>query len=816
MPDFKRKTRRGTGFACGRPVFPVGMWKIGAVACALVGLFRGEAPGQTPDVTWGSRDSTLLDVPGKEIRLFGAAWVEYGDVRLEAERIVYRNSDRTVCATGVPDSTGALVGRPVLTQAGTTFTQDSLCFNLDSQRGLARAAVTVQGEAVFHAGLSKRQPDGWIHVRDGKFTTCDAANPHFHFHLRRAILIPGEKVVSGPFYLKFRKIPTPLALPFGWFPVPPEKRAHGLLMPGYGNGGALGFFLKDLGYYVPLGPYADTRLTVDAYTGGSWAVGSLTNYNRRYRASGSFQASYQHRREGLPGVTGSGIQRTFFVRWSHTQDPRSRPNGRFSANVNLGSSDNFRLNLNSSQQDYLTNTFQSSVQYNANVPGLPLSLAASARHSQNSATGRVEAVLPSLTMNLNRTSLARLLGVRAGRSRFLDELALTGSTRFEQGFEAADSTLRAGDFRSVASRNGFKHTATASTSLRLGFISVTPNVTYSEVWAFSTLDRAAVEEEPGTFVFRDDTVSGFATARDWRASVNATTRFYGTFQFRPDGRIPAMRHVLTPTLGVTYTPEFTRTRTATAGEEATSWNPYALGRFTASDIAASGALQFGLAQNLEAKVRDRATGDLRKVRLIDNLSTTGSYNLVADSLRLSDLSTRLYTNLFGRIPVNLSTTHSAYDRNAAGARIDRFLLSEGKGLARLTAANAALGTRLESRPESALRWNAQIDYTVNLTRSWVPATASDTTRITQGIRFRGGLPIGSRLRLDADSGWDFVAREFTPTVLNLSCDLHCWEASLNVIPFGVRQSFTFRINIKAAMLRDLKLEARGSNGQLLF
>ncbi len=201
---------------------------------------------------------------------------------------------------------------------------------------------------------------------------------------------------------------------------------------------------------------------------------------------------------------------------------------------------------------------------------------------------------------------------------------------------------------------------------------------------------------------------------------------------------------------------------------------------------------------------------------IDNLSTTGSYNLVADSLRLSDLSTRLYTNLFGRIPVNLSTTHSAYDRNAAGARIDRFLLSEGKGLARLTSANAAFGTRLEPRPESALRWNAQIDYTVNLTRSWVPATASDTTRITQGIRFRGGLPLGSRFRLDADSGWDFVAREFTPTVLNLSCDLHCWEASLNVIPFGVRQSFTFRINIKAAMLRDLKLEARGSNGQLLF
>ena len=813
MPEVKPKTRRRPGFACRRPVFPVGLWKIGVVLLSVFVGFRGEAPGQTPAVTWGSRDSTLLDVPGKQVRLFGAAWVAYGDVRLEAERIVYHNASRTVCATGLRDSSGTLVGRPVLTQGGQRFEQDSLCFNLDTQRGLAHAAVTVQGEAVFHATLSKRAPDGWIHVRDGKFTTCDAANPHFHFHLRRAIMVPGEKVVSGPFYLKFRKIPTPLALPFGWFPVPPEKRAHGLLMPGYGNGGTLGFFLKDLGYYVPLGPFADTRLTVDAYTGGSWAVNSLTNYNRRYRASGSFQASFQHRREGLPGVTGSGIQRTFFVRWSHTQDPRSRPNGRFSANVNLGSSDNFRLNLNSSQQDYLTNTFQSSVQYNANVPGLPLSLAASARHSQNSATGRVEAVLPSLTLNLNRTSLARLLGVRTGRSRFLDELALTGSSRFEQGFEAADSTLRAGDFRSVASRNGFKHTATASTSLRVGFVSVTPNVTYSDVWAFQTLERTPVA---GTDTFTEDTLSGFVSAREWRAGVNATTRFYGTFQFRPDGRMPALRHVITPTLGLTYTPEFSRTRTATAGDQTTTWNPYALGRFTASDIAASGAVQFGLAQNLEAKIRDRSTGDLRKVRLIDNFSTTGSYNLVADSLRLSDLSTRLFTTLFGRIPVNLSTTHSAYDRDATGARIDRFLLAEGKGLARLTAANAAIGTRLDAPAESAVRWNAQLDYTVNLTRSWVAATASDTTRITQSLRFRGGVPVGRRFRVDADSGWDFVAREFTPTVLNLSCDLHCWEASLNVIPFGLRQSFTFRINIKAAMLRDLKLEARGSNGQLLF
>ena len=211
-------------------------------------------------VNWGAKDSTRVIAATSEVQLFGEAFVAMDDIRLEADRIVYNAETNEACAFGRKDSLGDWIGRPVLNQGGQTFEQDELCFDLTTRRGLSKHAVTMQGGAVFHAGVAKRQSDERIHVADAKFTTCDAPNPHYHFHIQRAIMVPGEKIVSGPFYLKFRKIPTPLALPFGWFPTPPEKQSQGLLMPGYGNGGALGFFLKDLGYYMPLGEQADTRL----------------------------------------------------------------------------------------------------------------------------------------------------------------------------------------------------------------------------------------------------------------------------------------------------------------------------------------------------------------------------------------------------------------------------------------------------------------------------------------------------------------------------------------------------------------------------
>ena len=749
--------------------------------------------------------------------LTGKAQVVSGTMTLRAHRIVLDLEAGEVCAYGMRDSTGAWVGRPEFKDGPQSFSQDQLCYNFETGKGLSRHAVTTEQDIVFHADRAKRQPDETVHVRDGKFTTCDADNPHFHFHLTKAIMVPNEKVVSGPLYLKFRKIPTPLALPFGWFPLQREKQSQGILLPGYGDGGDLGFFLKDLGYYMPLGDHWDAKLLTDIYTGGSWAARVTSNYNYRYRSTGSFSVSYQRQREGFAGTPGFGLSNNFFVRWSHSQDPRARPNSRFNASVNFGSSGNFQQNLNSTQEEYLSNTFQSSLQWTAKVPRTPFSTNISARHNQNSLTGNVTLTVPSLSLNMQRTSLSKLVGLDAGKSALLDGVAVTYSTQMENTIQGADSAFGAQDWSSLKIRNGLKHKLKLTSSSSVGFVSLSPSFTYDQYDSFQSLDVSEVQVTEDSTAFVNDTLRGFQSANEWRLGVTASTRFYGTFNMPGEGRVKAVRHVLAPSLGVSYNPERMRAQSLVTDAGEVGWNPYALGRYVPNDLREAGSLNFGLSQNIEAKVADRETGELRKVKILDNLSTSGNFNFVADSLKLSDFQTRAFTSLFNRVNVNVNATHTAYARDTlTGQVIDTFLASQGQGLVRLKRVTGAMGTSFKSAQDAGTPWNARLDYNVNLSRQWASELQRDTSVVTHALSARGSVNVLKRYKLDVTTGYDLARREFTPTNLNFYVDLHCWELSFNWIPFGVRQSFSLRLNVKSALLRDLKLEARGSDGKLLF
>ena len=772
------------------------------------------APGEV--VEYDAQD-IYFSVDSGLAYLTGEATVVSGTMTLTAHRIVLDLNRSEVCAFGKRDSVGGWIGRPAFQDGPQSFSQDELCYNFETGKGLSRQAVTTEQDIVFHAGRAKRQPDETVHVRNGKFTTCDADNPHFHFHLTKAIMVPNEKVVSGPLYLKFRKIPTPLALPFGWFPLQREKQSQGLLLPGYGDGGDLGFFLKDLGYYMPLGDHWDAKLLTDVYTGGSWAARVASNYNYRYRSKGSFSISYQRQRQGFAGTPGFALANNFFVRWNHNQDPRARPNSRFNASVNFGSSGNFQQNLNSTQEEYLSNTFQSSLQWSANVPRTPFSTNISARHNQNSLTGNVSLTVPSLSLNMQRTSVAKLLGLDAGLSAILEGVAVTYSSQMENTIQGPDSVFGAQDWSSFSVRNGLKHKVKVSSSSSLGFVSIAPTFTYDQFDSFQSLNVSEVEVTPDSTAFVSDTLSGFQSTNDWRLGVTASTRFYGLFNAPGPGRVKAVRHVVAPSVGLSYNPERTREQSLNTDAGEVGWNPYALGRYVPNDTREAGALNFALSQNLEAKVADRETGELRKVKVLDNLSTSGNYNFVADSLQLSDFQTRAFTSLFNRVNVNVNATHTAYARDSiSGKIVDTFLASQGGGLVRLKRVTGALGTSLKSSQDAANPWNMRLDYNVNLARQWATELARDTSVVTHALSARGSVNVTKRYKVDIQTGYDLARREFTPTNLNVYVDLHCWELSFNWIPFGVRQSFSLRLNVKSALLRDLKLEARGSEGRLLF
>jgi hypothetical protein len=307
-------------------------------------------------VEYTAEDSTVLDVVNERILLYGKARVVYGEMEVAGDVIVFSMTDFTARAAGKPDSLGRIVERATFKDGASSFEEDSLAYNFKSQRGVSYGVRTEQGEAHLLSAVSKKASNNWISVGKGKLTTCNAENPHYHFQLSKAMVIPDEKVVSGPLYMKFRKIPTPLALPFGFFPNKQEA-SQGILLPGYGNANEKGFFIQNLGYYIPVNDHLDTKFMFDVYTRGSWAVRNVTGYKKLYRYNGNFNISRVVNVSGLRELPNYGKSTNFNIQWTHNQDPRARPNTTFSASVNMGSLNNFRNNLNTSQTDFLSSTW---------------------------------------------------------------------------------------------------------------------------------------------------------------------------------------------------------------------------------------------------------------------------------------------------------------------------------------------------------------------------------------------------------------------------------------------------------------------------
>lgn len=771
--------------------------------------------GEDP-IEYASKDSIVFHVRDERVALHGAAEVATAGIELTAARIDYWASSRAIDANAVPDSVGEPMGNPVFTQGGKSFTQESLRYDLDSRKGISRQAVTKEGELTFHAERAKRFPDGRIFLRGGMFSTCDAPNPHFHFHLTRGLLVPNEKVVSGPLFVKVRKVPLPLGLPFFWFPQK-QERSRGILFPSFGNGQELGYFLKDLGWYEPLGEHWDARILGDIYSRGTWRLSGTTQYRYRYRFNGNFQISRSSIVSGgTAGDPGASRRTEFFVRWSHNQDPKARPNGRFNANVNFGSSGNFRSQLNSTQEDFLSNTFSSSINYNASLPGKPVSLTATARHNQNSSTGRVDLVVPSIGINVSRFELplSRLLDPDAVTSKWYDRIGVTYALKTEQKISGTDSTLFEEGLAGLLERAvaGVRHTATASTQIKAGFVSLTPNVSYNGYWNFAALDKAVSPDVPDSVV--TDTLRGFYADGDWRLGLSANTKFYGTFNNRGEGRLRALRHVITPQVGFSYNPAFQRQDTVLGldGSVLEVFNPLAPGLYTPAELGARGALNFTLNNNLEAKIRDK-DGETRKVRLIDNLSLRASHNLQADSLRWSDITGSGFTTLAGKFPVNIGFAHSIYDRDSSGTTIDRYLWEGGGPPLRLKRMNASVNANWSG--QGKVPWSVRTGYTMRLQRSWRQDLQADTTILTQNVTFNGDVTLFEDWRVTIGSGYDFMLKDFTNTQVNLLWDLHCWEFSARWIPFGIQKSLQLRLAVKASMLRDVKLEKRFQGSGLI-
>ncbi len=814
-------------------------------------------------VDYQAADSMEIDPVAQKVYLYGDANVKYKNIELTADYIEFDMSRDEVYATGLPDSTGTVAGNPVFSEGGDSYESKILRYNFRTKKGYIQQVKTEEEGGYLHSEKTKKQPDGGIDIKDGKYTSCDADDPHYYVALTKAKVLPRNKIVSGPAYLVIADIPLPLVLPFGFFPNK-KGQASGILIPEYGEEMNRGFFLRNGGYYLALGKYFDLRMTGDIYTKGTWGLRLGSQYIKKYKFSGNLDLRYYKNVAGDKDFGTDVASRDYSISWSHRQDAKSTPNSSFSANVNMSSS-SYDRNHSFSTESYLTNTKSSSISFSKRWPDTPFNLSGSLNHQQNSLNKSVTLGLPKLAFNMSRIYPFRSRK-RAGNTRWYDNIEFSYSARMENTIYTNDSLFLTRDMFNDM-KNGFQHSIPLSFPIRpFNNFTINPNLSYSGVLYTESLEYRwnPTYINPLTNAYgKVDTIRHkglkYAHAFQPSLSVSFNPRIYGMFQFtRPDAKIQVIRHVMQPSVSMSLTPDMRDITpdyydTVQTNAEGTRYKVYSIfeeGIFGTpiSSSGKSGTVSFSLNNIVEMKVRSaRDTSDeLKKVKLLESVNFSTSYNIFADSLKWSGINISGRTNLFNKINISFGGFMDFYALNQTGTRINTFQWSVNRRMGRLTRAFLSLDMSLNSQAKSAsagavqarpagdmaagsemeeeqavrppmrggtpvddyvdftVPWNVSLRYNLNYSK------ARFTGDVTQTLSMSGNISLTPKWKISVSSGWDFVNNKLTYTSFNLHRDLHCWEMSFSWIPIGYHQSYTFRINVLSAILRDLKYERRKS------
>lgn len=787
-----------------------------------------------------AKDSTVYSLDGKKVYMYGDATVIYQKIELKAQYIEFDMEKKEVYAKGLPDSTGKITSRPVFKEGGQTYTMDDIHYNFNSKRAKITGVVSEQDGGFMHGEITKKMEDNTVNISHGKFTTCDKLHPHFYIAITKGKVIPGSKIISGPAYLVIEDVPLPLGIPFGFFPNS-RDRASGVILPEYGEEARRGVYLRGGGFYFGISDNIDLKLTTDIYSFGSWAVRSQSNYIKRYRYSGNFNL------ELSKFIADESVANSYSIHWSHSQNAKASPNSTFSANVNFESTNNNKYNAQSIEK-FLNNSINSSIFYSRNFVGTPFRFSTSLRHSQNNSTKIITLNFPSLNFSMDKIYPFKRES-NIGSSSWYEKIGFSLNSTLDNKLSVLENDLfKSSVFDKMS--NGVKHDIPLATSFNiLKFITVSPSVNYTEYWYTKTI-RKYWDHDSSIVV--EDTISGFRRAWQYSTGASMSTKIYGMFNFGKDKAIQAIRHVMTPSISFSYSPDFSDPRygfyktyqTDSTGKTQT-YSIFSRGVNGGPGSGESGSISFQLGNNLEMKVRSAkdTVNHFKKIKILENLSFRSSYNLLADSMRLSPISFAGNTRLFDKFSINFSGVLDPYSLNSAKTgKIDKFVYKQGGSPVRLTSASIGFDFSLNSskkdkkttnkQPDDDLPlgedpnnpefgqsmtsnfsnpqvdfdipWNLSIRYNFNYSKPLTEKTTSQT------LAFSGDLSLTPKWKIGFSSNYDFKNRKLTTTSINIHRDLHCWEMRMTIIPLGIYKSYSFQINVKSGMLQDLKWKKRDS------
>ena len=813
-----------------------------------------------------AKDSIVEDFSnGKRmIYYYGDVSVTYGDMKLTADYMEYDLSTGTLFARGNKDNTGALRGTPVMEQGGTSYTMEEVRYNFNTQKARITNMLTQEQDGILHGKNIKMMPDKSINITQGRYTVCDCDEPHYYLHLSAAKVMtqPSQKTVFGPAWPVIEGVPMfPVVLPFGFIPKRPD-RATGILFPTFGEEASRGFYARDMGMYFVIGDHFDIALTGDIYTLGSWAIDLNSRYKVNYKFNGSFSLTYSNDQTGEKGSTDFFQTRNFGVRWSHSQDSKARPGTSFSASVNFSSPSNNKYNSMDVEQA-LQNQISSSISYSRNWNG-KVNLSINALHNQNSRDSSYSFTLPNVTLSVNRFYPFKQKN-RVGKEKWYEKFSLGYNTSFQNriSFKASEFN-KPGFFDKF--QNGMSHNFQIGLPNFTAFkyINITPGVSYGMNWFFRKTEKEYNAELGKVEDIKGKAFGTFGVTQTYSGSISMSTRLYGMFNFGRHRRVQAIRHVVSPSISASFSPEkgtaFNGWRTLTyvdknGVERKQDYNIYAgqIGSVPGKGKTASMNLSVG--NNFEAKVRDMkdTTGTgTKKVKLIDNLNISTGYNFLADSIKMRPIQVSMSTNIFNKLGVNASMNLDPYavivdKNNPSGRQINRFAIQEGQGLLRLNNANVSMSYSLSGQgtmkgndgtngggmgsgasasyqriyyhpvtgeyipggwvyymnPNSP--WSVNLSYNFSYNKGYQFSNGQKITKhnFTQTVSVNGNIKLTPRMQMNMRTGFDLMALKMTTTELTASYDLHCFNINVSWVPTGQWKSWSFRIQANAAALADL-------------
>ncbi|MCQ2237130.1 MAG: LPS-assembly protein LptD [Bacteroidales bacterium] len=848
---------------------------------------QGSAPFLDAEVKYSCKDSLSFDFETKKMYLFGEAEVVYGEISLTAHAIELDMDSTIAYAYGKRDSLGVYTGdgNPVFKDKSGEYEMRQMKYNFETKKAIITHIVTEQGEGFVVGQTAKRVDEKTYFMRDAKYTTCDNHfHPHFYLNLTKAKVVPGKRTVTGPAYLVLLDVPTPIAIPFAIIPNT-KSYSSGIIIPTYGDESSRGFYLRNGGYYLAASEFFDVKLLADIYTKGSWGAHVSSTYKKRYKFSGSMSADFIVNVFSEKDLPDYSEKKDFSLRWNHSQDSKANPDQTFSASVNFSTSSFNKNNVNNlvNPQVLATNQKSSSISYSRKWQNFPFRLQVTLRHSQNSRDTTIALTLPDVNLSSTRRFYPFKPKNMIGKGNPFTDVNINYTMSMKNSVSCKEKDLKSSiENYATTWKSGVQHTIPVTTNIKLGrYFSMSPNISYTERWYTSKTVRHW--NDTIQKIIKEEPTKGFNRSYNFSFSTGVSTKMY--LIYTPiralfGDKINAIRQVVTPSVSFSYTPDFSKPKFGSYDyfeyydAKNDSVIPYKYSYFDGYQFGAPGAsesasLSFSLSNQIEMKVKSESdTTGFKKIPLLENLSLSTSYNILADKFKWSTISAQARTKVFGTA-VTMSATFDPYgvdvSEKGTPVRVDKWAYNINHRVALLQSASLSFGYQLspetfkkkdkdKSEPEEeededwAMRasesedmepgaqmeknhqgddtrlsegddgyaafnmpWSLSMNYSLRVSRGkFNKETKMYAHKISQTINVSGNLSLTPNWKVSVSSGYSFDEKKLSQTSIGITRDLHCWSMNFNLVPVGAYKSYSFNIAASSSILRDLKYNQSNS------